>query len=878
MKRSDIRGFISTFVIAFSLPFAAMSQTDTWDGGGGDNVFGTGANWADNSSPSPGSASDLIFTGTTRLTPVNNYTAFDDFRNITFTSGAGSFSVSGNSIDWFGKIENNDDSDQSVSLSNLSMKKAGGGEVNPVSGNLTIGGGGEIFNDNNEDLHVYGDNGFTLTLGMDFNGNSSASLIVEENSIARITVAQSYAGTTEIDEGAVHIAEGGSLNGGTVFVGNGGTIGVSASFLIVDANGGTTIDETVDINAGSGGNRTVGGNNTSGVNTYSGAISRDSDGDDETVTLTAASGGTVAYSGALGGDDNVIIDGGGTTRFLTTAKTYTGDTVIQGSSTLQLNTANMIADSSDISIGSGSTLELNGVNEGVKSLSGAGNVALTSGGDLTIVDGAGQTLSGAINGTGDVLKQGTANQTLSGVNTFSGSLYIDQGTITIGSGGDITAAAGIDLGSSVFSGGAADATLDLASGASALDRNITVQSGSGGRTLSSAGNNTISGTVDLNKNLALSSSSGTLTLSGTVDLSNSGDNDISISGAGDVTMSGNINSASGAADVNKSGSGTLTISGDNGTAAGGELYKLNISQGTVYLNSANALGQSLAYSDKVNFNTQASTLRVGASMTHSSMGMTFNNVNSTFQIDAGVTFSVGGAINNTAGSTTISKTGSGTLNFTGSAAANDVSVSVSAGSFTGSGITGTLVINSGGSFSPGNSPGTMAAGSTTWNNGGTYVWEMNDVTAGGVGTDPGWDLLNITGSLTVNAGFTIDITSLTLANAAGDVNDFVGTTDYIGVWEIARTTTGISGSPLSPTLDLSGFTNPYDSTPGSWYLSQIGNSLYLNYDYQGGALTGGGGGGGGGSIPEPSSFLFMGVASVLVVGLRKHTRRQIVRR
>src|SRR6266850_3023069 len=78
-------------------------------------------------------------------------------------------------------------------------------------------------------------------------------------------------------------------------------------------------------------------------------------------------------------------------------------------------------------------------------------------------------------------------------------------------------------------------------------------------------------------------------------------------------------------------------------------------------------------------------------------------------------------------------------------------------------------------------PGTDNTGPQIWNGGETNVWEINDVDAG-AGTDPGWDLLNITGDLTINATpgnkFNIDITSLTLANDPGDVHDFDNTAEY----------------------------------------------------------------------------------------------------
>src|SRR6185436_17624648 len=100
-------------------------------------------------------------------------------------------------------------------------------------------------------------------------------------------------------------------------------------------------------------------------------------------------------------------------------------------------------------------------------------------------------------------------------------------------------------------------------------------------------------------------------------------------------------------------------------------------------------------------------------------------------------------------------------------------VAISAGAaLTGPGsVAGTVTVD--GTIAPGSSPGTQNTGSEIWNGGGAYVWEINDVDAG-QGVDPGWDLINITGGLTINATpgskFNINITSLDLANAGGNVH------------------------------------------------------------------------------------------------------------
>src|SRR5262249_11630519 len=64
---------------------AQGAVTRTWDGGGADDNWTTAANWVGDFAPAPGD--DLVFTGTLRLTPNNDFPANTPFRSITFNAG-----------------------------------------------------------------------------------------------------------------------------------------------------------------------------------------------------------------------------------------------------------------------------------------------------------------------------------------------------------------------------------------------------------------------------------------------------------------------------------------------------------------------------------------------------------------------------------------------------------------------------------------------------------------------------------------------------------------------------------------------------------------------------------------------------------------------
>jgi len=175
-----------------------------------------------------------------------------------------------------------------------------------------------------------------------------------------------------------------------------------------------------------------------------------------------------------------------------------------------------------------------------------------------------------------------------------------------------------------------------------------------------------------------------------------------------------------------------------------------------------------------------------------------------------------------------------------------------------------LAIGTGQSISPGNSPGTAATGNQTWAGGGSYVWELNDAT-GTAGSDPGWDLLTGTGALSITATsgdkFNINLTTLTLANAAGNAANFVNTTNYN--WRIADFSSAITLDTNVFNINVAGFSNAVAG--GSSFGLALGSApgiggdntqLYLTY-----------------VVPEPSTALLLGLG--LLVALSQLRRRKL---
>ena len=135
-----------------------------WTGGGSDNNWSTAANWLGNVAPVSGDC--LIFGGSTRLSPSNDYPTDTSFGSITFSAGAGAFTLSGNRIALCGSITNHataqqilalDVSDGSTFWTPASMATDLWLDANDINGNF-------LTNDNPA-------NGTSISLWTDKSGN-----------------------------------------------------------------------------------------------------------------------------------------------------------------------------------------------------------------------------------------------------------------------------------------------------------------------------------------------------------------------------------------------------------------------------------------------------------------------------------------------------------------------------------------------------------------------------------------------------------------------------------------------------------------------------------------------------------------------------------
>jgi len=225
-------------------------------------------------------------------------------------------------------------------------------------------------------------------------------------------------------------------------------------------------------------------------------------------TLAALNVGSDAtsttFSGTINGTGLFNKTGAGTLT-LSGTNTYSGFTFVQGG-TLKAGSTSAFGNQSDVTVATGATLDLNGSANSIGSLAGAGNVIAS--GAFTFGDNTNTTFSGVISGGSALTKNGTGTQTLTGLNTYTGTTTVGAGTLTIGGAGTLNA--GTYSNSIAIASGATftyNSTVDqilsgVISGAGTLNKNNT-------NTLTLSNNNTLTGNVNVNAGILIGNGSNT---------------------------------------------------------------------------------------------------------------------------------------------------------------------------------------------------------------------------------------------------------------------------------------------------------------------------------------------------------------------------------
>ncbi len=191
--------------------------------------------------------------------------------------------------------------------------------------------------------------------------------------------------------------------------------------------------------------------------------------------LTSGSdGSSTIFSGVIGGPGAFTKTGAGALT-LSGSNTYTGATIVDGGS-LVLGAAERLANASAVTVAAGATLNLNGFNETLGSLAGAGSVTLGAGALTVGANGTSTSFSGVMSGAGTLTKIGAGTQALSGANSYSGLTTISAGALKVQSAAGLGDTA---AGTTVNSGAELQLQGDVAIGAESLSLGGAGVSGAG---------------------------------------------------------------------------------------------------------------------------------------------------------------------------------------------------------------------------------------------------------------------------------------------------------------------------------------------------------------------------------------------------------------
>ena len=570
----------------------------------------------------------------------------------------------------------------------------------------------------------------TSTLDLDFVLMADATFDVASGAIlvASGDISGSF-GFTKAGEGSLTVSGSNTYTGatnvdaGTMTLQGGSAIG-NASAVTVASNATLELNSAEEIGSLAGS-----GNVALGVNSLA----------------VGGNNSDTTFAGVISGPGTLFKDGTGNFT-LSGANTYTGATIINaGILTLDGNQA--IADSSSVSVGLVATLALS-ADETIGSLFGSGNVtlgvnSLTTGGDNTDT-----TFSGDISGTGDLTKTGTGNFTLLGENTYSGFTFVNAGTLTVASDGNLGTDA-ITL--------AENTTLSI-DGDTDIDNSISIDG--------------------LNV-LIFVSSGHSAQISGII-LEVGGARDLIKVGGGNLTLSA-ANVYTGASEVN---AGTLTLSGGVAISDGSAV---TVASGAILALNSNEIIGSLAGVGSVNLGS--STLTTGGDNTDT----TFAGVISG---SGGLTKSGNGAFtlsgNNTYGGNTIVE--AGTLVVNGVIASNSGVEVGSDATLQGNGAVSHLL--NFGVVAPGTSSGILSSSDAVFESGSDLMIELGGLTVGSE-----YDQLDVTGEVIIEFGATLSVSFIDgFQTQAGDQFIIVnndGTDAVLGTFQgLAEGATLIVGETL----------------------------------------------------------------------------------
>jgi fibronectin-binding autotransporter adhesin len=535
------------------------SGTTTISGGIGANV--TGINQTSSTSPltiSGGSitlGSNLIVASSgTALTTISGGVT-GNFNLTLNANSSGNFSLITNSINNGGTITNSGSSTGTTTIGAVIGSSVTGVTENSATSLLTLQGANTMLSGAVT----------TLTLG---------TLQIEDSTTGaagniNVTKDGFGSGSIALNGGQLNLRANGASSAAAqnVTYGNGTTVGGNTT-IDVDRQGGTGTNKTLVLGTLNIGAFTL---NVTNAGAHGYGLSFGS----TTLTGDAIFNPTTApvTLGALndGGTARTITKSGAGSLILGTAATslVDGTTFDITGGTLNSNIVLALGDMTNVVLSTGATFNV-GASQTVGALNSAtggnlGSTTLTAN-TLTIgnTNNLNSNFAGVISGSGgSIVKSGSGTLTLSGLNTYTGTTTISNGTLSASN--VVVSGSASNLGNAssavVLGGTSTSGTLSYTGGVATYTRGFTVNAGGGNLTNAGTGLLTLNtGSIALNGNLVFSTNANGIT-----------DGNSVISGTGSVTM-------------NSSGAGALTINPQN-TYEGGT----TLQAGTIVLSTSSTV-------------------------------------------------------------------------------------------------------------------------------------------------------------------------------------------------------------------------------------------------------------------------------------------------
>ncbi len=583
------------------------------------------------------------------------------------------------------------------------------------------------------------------------------------------------------------------------------TLSGSSSSLQLYGGNAVTLASTVMVTGAGTGNNNVGISNDYGDNGTNALTNQG------TLQATAANTSlninpTGVFTNAVGGV--VQATNGGTVTIATT------NWVNNGSYVVNAGTLNLTAGFTTAGIGTitrtGGTISLQAI---LTNTSAALDVQVF-GGNLSL--SGGEILGGTLtsSGTARIVANNSGSNILSGVQISGNALDMSAGTATLQltNGTNFTALSTFTVGGNSY--------LRVAEAVTLTNLNLTLTgNGSslqlyGGNAVTLASTVMVTGAGTGNNNVGIS-------------------NDYGDNGTNALTNQGTLQATAASTSLNINPSGVFTNQGTIQASGGGTVTVpigitfSNFSSGT--LTGGTYIVQA---GSTIDFGTRTiSTIGPGTVVTLDGMSSTFTAVNSvttnngTFNLTTGRNFTVTGGTLTNSGTLTVGNTAATTL----TGAVVDFSGGVVQGAGT---ITGTVMVNSGGTLHPGNSPGILTIMSAvTLASGANFAVDLNGAT---IGTT--YSQLNLTGGGSINLGNATLVTSLGYAPAPGDSFTIITGGTVSGIFN------GLTSGSMVPL-------GTFQGTPYSGYITYNSTSVVLT------------------PVPEPMGILAACAAATGIIGL-----------